>query len=106
MFYNLKGETVMEGKYCIHINDKISKEGLKILSLTFSSCYEEALSMLDELVAGFTDEEDKQLAGLIAAQILMYSGKKALASVLLEAIHGSLKSEKAKSVCQRTIETL
>ena len=96
----------MKEKYCIHISEKISKEGLEILSLTFSSCYEEALTVLDDLVSRFKDEEDKQLAGLIAAQILVYSGKKALASVLLEALHGSLKSEKAKSICERTIDSL
>lgn len=95
----------MKGNY-IHLDERLSDEWTTLLSMIFSSRYEEALSILNKFVSSATNKEDKQLASLMAIQVMVYSGKKGLASVLLEALQSSLKSEEAKSICRRTIESL
>ena len=94
----------------IPINN-VSEELLSIISLVANKEYGTALQMLEEEIANAKNSEGKNIAAMISLQVLAFAGYTEIASVLLEALLAKFEASdevnrRAKSLCQRTIQTL
>ena len=91
--------------------NSVSPELLKIISLVANKEYGDALQMIEDEIANAKNSEGKNIATMISLQILAFAGYTEMASVLLEALLANFEASdevnsRAKSLCQRTIQTL